>query len=137
MTNKLIRTTIYKKFKKIHFVVINFLSHRKYITMASIASMSPFTMIDFCTQIYEKNTREVTTLHVKDQIVEKNNNFHIITAFLESSINSDKSGIVWLARKTGNINKIEIPINIARKYHILSPSKYVSKVFSRGKLKKV
>ena len=63
------------------------------------------------------------TLHVKDQIVEKNNNFHIITAFFVSSINSDKRGIVWLARKTGTMNKIEIPINIAKKYDILSSSK--------------
>jgi hypothetical protein len=51
------------------------------IKIAKIDNIIQFTIIDFVTQIKEKSISEVTTLHIKDQTVEKNNNFQITTAF--------------------------------------------------------
>lgn len=120
----------------LHHVRI-FESNVRYIIHARQASISQFTTIDFSTPMVEKKIREVMTLPTNDPIVEKNKSFPITTAFLSSSINSDKSGIVWLARKTGTTKSIEIPINIGKKYQMSKPSKYESKEFSNGKLTQV
>ena len=107
------------------------------IKSESHARIIPLMTIERSTPIYAKKMSDVTTLQRNEPIVEKKRSFPMITDFLSPCTNSESSGIVWLARKTGKIKSRDIPIQIGRKYPIPSPRRNERSVFSKGKLTKV
>jgi hypothetical protein len=64
------------------------------IIIANRDNITLFNIIESITHIYGKKIKDVTILPKKEPTVEKNNNFHIVSAFLLFSISSDIRGIV-------------------------------------------
>jgi len=83
--------------------------------IALVVNDTPITLYDIEKRKVERNlSKEEAVSQLVDEalfqeIVEKNNNFQIFSQVLFHFSNSDNSGIVWLAKKTGiknNINEL-------------------------------